>query len=173
MTIGNKSLLVFLLNDEVRGIKCEYEPVEENPKRQTYFFKTMDQSIEVGDYVVVPTNTRVGQTVVRVTEIDVDPDFDFDKPVSWIIDRVDTSNYTELLEQEEAAIKVAQSAEKRKKREELRKSMDLDKDARINELAIANRSDEALIEPPATPASEDRGGFQRPPAASPSDEIDF
>ena len=63
----NYSTVVFLVNKNVRAIKCAYEVNDKGePCGNLTIFKSFDHSIKVGDDVVVPTETRVKRTVVRV-----------------------------------------------------------------------------------------------------------
>lgn len=129
----HKSKIIFLLNEEVRGVAAIYD------ENQTpTVFKTMDQSIKVDDLLVVESGTRFGFTTVKVKAVDVDVDLKSDAPILWVIGKVDLSPYNVLLEQEAVAIAAVQSAEKRKQREELRKALFDDKDARITSLALTN-----------------------------------
>src|SRR5689334_18813988 len=107
----NLSHAVFLVNKGARAVKGIYEPsgtmdhndVYVNPKGQKIanaVFKTLDKSIKVGDLCVVPTGTRHGFTVIKVTEVDVDLDFEDKTPVEWIVSRVNVDEYKNLLSEE-------------------------------------------------------------------------
>ena len=98
----NYSTSVFLINQKVRAVSVNYEPDE---KKQT-IYKTLDETIAAGDYVVVPTHTRHKFTVARVVEVDVDVDFDSPELMTWIVARIDRSAYDLTLKQEDAAIAV-------------------------------------------------------------------
>lgn len=134
----NYSTAIFLINDDVRGVACTYKK-EDDAER--YVFKTMDQDMAVGDYVVVPTSTRHGMTVVKVAAVDIDVDLESDIQLKWIIARLDLVDHDALLEQETAAINTIQSAQKRKKREELRAALVADA-AAVKALPIANSKDD-------------------------------
>lgn len=131
------SKIVFLINDQVKLIAVNYEPHNESlggtpeayrdsrlvatpTEKKKYLFKTMIQDLAVGDYVVVETGTRHGMTVCKVTEIDLDVDFDDGVALKWAIQRVDTEGYKTLLDGEQEAIQAAKRAELKKKRSELR-----------------------------------------------------
>lgn len=116
------SVSIFLINDNVRALICNYDPDGVSSKVNTPF-KTMDPDLKVGDFVVVPTKTRHGLTVVKVEEIDVDLDFDAGVEVKWIVSKVDMTDYDELVAQEATAIKAIRSAELRQKRENLREAL--------------------------------------------------
>ena len=100
----------------------------------------MDTSIRVGSYVVVPTATRHGLTVCRVEEVDYHVDFDLPEPMKWIVARVDKGPYEETIRVEEEAIAAVRSAEKKKKSDELRKALILDREA-LKTLAISTIGD--------------------------------
>lgn len=112
----NFSTAIFLINDTTRAVMCNYEPGSPDKK---VMFKTLDPDIKVGDFVVVPTNTRHGMTISKVVEVDVFPDYDSDTPVSWIILKVDKTQYESILAQENTAIEKIKAAEHRKKRADL------------------------------------------------------
>lgn len=116
----NYSTAVFLINKHIRGVLCTYE---EGDTASRTLFKTLDSEIRAGDFVVVPTDTRHKMTVVKVVEVDADVDFDSQKKVDWIICKVDRAAYERNLEHEADAIQKIKSAELRKKREDLAKSL--------------------------------------------------
>lgn len=132
----NLSAAVFLINDSVRAISCEYEKAEDNPKRGYYIFKTMDPTIVKDDLVIVPTHTRHGMTVVKVAEVDVDVDFDSDIQLKWIVGKVAQAPYEATLAAEAEAMKAINSAEKLKKRNELRDALLADNEG-LKSLTIA------------------------------------
>ncbi len=115
----HSSKTVFLLNDKVRAVLCAYEEDKPNQKTALTMFKTLNQTIEPGDLVVVPTNRRHNATVVRVKAVDVDPDYDNATPIDWIIDKVDMPRHREILVAEEKMIQASQKAQADRKRREL------------------------------------------------------
>lgn len=129
----NYSTAVFLINDDVRGIACTYE---EGEKATRTIFKSMDRSICAGDFVIVPTDTRHKMTVVKVVETDVDVDLDSPVQMNWIIGKVARADYESLLAMEEDAIETIKSAEKRKKRDEMRAAIFKDREAMLNDLQL-------------------------------------
>ena len=155
----HNSMLIFLVNDAARGILATYEIEEQSPKAKRVLFKTLDPNIVKDDYVVVPTDTRHGMTVVKVVETDVDVDFDAIEPVKWIVSTIDRKKHDNLLREEERLISAANQAEKRKKREELREKMLLNSDA-IKHLSLA--ADVHDLPAPETPP-------YRPAPRNPSD----
>ncbi|MGH6890952.1 MAG: hypothetical protein ACREEP_01720 [Dongiaceae bacterium] len=134
----NPMTAVFLINKYVRAVQATYED-----GHAPGTFKTLDQTICIGDLVVVPTDTRHKMTVVKVTAADVDIDFDSSAPVHWIIARVDLAAHKNTLEQEAAALAAIRSAELRKKRADLADSLLKDSMADIKALPIAVRTGEA------------------------------
>lgn len=120
MTVTNYSTVLFLVNKQVRAIKCAYElNAKGEPCGNLTIFKTFDPSIKVGDDVVVPTTTRVNKTVVRVAEADVEVDLESAVQVDWIIGAVDSAAFQVVLGKEQEAISKIKAAELRKKRDEL------------------------------------------------------
>lgn len=116
----NYSTAVFLINNKVRALKATYQS-DQNAARTT--FKTLDPSIKVGDFIIVPTNTRHNMTVNKVMEVDVDVDFDSNDQMAWVIGKVDRSGFEKCLEQEAQAITAIKGAELKKKRDDLRETL--------------------------------------------------
>lgn len=133
----NNSTIVLLINDSARAVRATYDD-----GNSPSLFKTLDPTIAVDDLVVVQTNTRHGMTVVKVTEVDIDVDFDRSDDVKWIIQKVDKDAFKELLEQENEAIAAVHSAERRRKKEQLRASLFADHQDKINALSISHVVDE-------------------------------
>ncbi len=132
----DNSRIVFLINDTVRAVMGKYE---ENGTPE--MFKTMDPSIAVDDLVVVQSGTRHGMTVVKVTATDVDVNFDASNTISWVVQRIDTAAFKNVLSQEGQAISAVQQAELRRKKQELRDTMFKDHEASIAALALTSQSD--------------------------------
>ena len=116
----NYSTAVFLINKHVRAIIGTYEATDNAPRT---IFKTLDDGIAVGDFVVVPTDTRHKMTIVKVVETDVDPDFESSTQVQWIVGKVDRADFELHLREEAQAITAIKAAELKKKRADLAKSM--------------------------------------------------
>lgn len=118
----NYSTAVFLINKAVRAVKVSYDRDAVNPEKcagSLTLFKTFDPSVEVGDYVVVPTDTRWNMTVCRVEEVDAEVDLESAVTVGWLVGKVDRAAYQAVLAQENSAIAAIRSAEKRRRQEEL------------------------------------------------------
>lgn len=137
----NNSTILFLVNDDIRAIACEYDE-----GGSLTVFKTFDQSIKVDDMVAVQTDTRHGMTVVKVKEVDVDIDFDNSPKIKWAVQRIDTEGFESVLAKEGEIIAAVQTAEKKRKRAELRKSLLADHENEINRLALVNHKDESVTE---------------------------
>lgn len=137
----HSSNIVFLINDDIRAIRGKYD-VNDGPT----LFKTLDQTIAVGDMVVVQSGTRFNMTVVKVTEVDVDLDYDANAEVKWVVQKIDTDGFHETIDRENEAIAAVQAAERRRKKAELRQTMFKDHEETINHLALSNQSDTPIIE---------------------------
>ena len=120
----NYSTAIFLVNKDVRAVAVSYEQDAVTGKGKMPFivFKSMDHDLEVGQFVVVPTDTRHQMTVVRVEEIRDGSTVDLDSgtPMKWIVDQVTLAPYETILAQEAAGIERIKSAELNRRREELR-----------------------------------------------------
>lgn len=121
----NYSRAIFLISEQVRCVLVTYEPdnLTGDKRAERVSYKTFDRTLKPGDYVVVPTNTRWGMTVCRIEAVDVEPDLETDKHMDWIIGKVNRADFEDITRQEDDAIAKIKSAEKRRKREELRKAL--------------------------------------------------
>lgn len=119
----NYSTAIFLINPKVRAIAAVYEPDTDARKSPRTIFKTFDQTISIGDYILVPTETRHKMTVNKVVEVDLEPDLESHAQMNWVIGTVDRAAYEDVLAQETRAIDLMKAAEKTHAREELRKKM--------------------------------------------------
>jgi len=143
----NYSTAVFLINKDVRAVACSYEiGADGKGKQPFYHFKSLDSTLAVGDYVVIPTDTRHNLTVARVEQLNVDVDLDAPHQLKWIVGRVDRGAYENVLAQEQQAIDVIKSAELRRKRDDLRKAVMIDQtaEAEIKALPIYVNGSPAL-----------------------------
>lgn len=122
----NYSTAIFLINKAVRAVKVSYDQDKANPGSPAgslQLFKTFDTTLAVGDFVLVPTDTRWNMTVSRVEEIDVEVDLETNAQIGWLIGRADRGDYDAVVAEEEAAINAIKSAEKRRKQDELVKAL--------------------------------------------------
>lgn len=133
----NKSTAVFLINDRVRAIKASYEADEPTRKAPTEIFKTFDHMIKVGDLINVVSNTRHNVTVCKVQEVDVELDIETTANIQWVIGKIDMTPHLQTLAMENDALAAIASAEKNRKREELRKSILADVEGKIGGMSIA------------------------------------
>lgn len=131
------SMIVFLINDNVRAIKAEYEL-----RGTAEIFKTMDPDVKVDDLVVVQSGTRHEMTVVKVTETDVDLDFDNGPAVKWVVQKIDGNAFSKLKAMEQDAITTVQAAEKRRKKAELRERMFKDHEEQMKALQLTHTSED-------------------------------
>jgi predicted Mrr-cat superfamily restriction endonuclease len=136
----HNSKIVFLINDDARAIEAQYEP-----HGPVTVFKTMRSNIAVGDLVVVQSTTRFEATVVKVTSIDVEPDLESSTPINWVVDTIDNDAFKELLKGEDEAVQAVQTAERLRKKAEMRANLMKGHEAKINSLALANHADEAPV----------------------------
>lgn len=137
----DNSRIVFLINDQVRAVKAKYEDTG-----AAEMFKTFDATVKVGDLVVVQSTTRHMMTVVKITEVDVDVNFDSATLIPWVVQKIDAPAFDAILAQETQAISAVQAAELRRKKEELRRTMFKDHEASIAALALASHGDEPVAE---------------------------
>jgi preprotein translocase subunit YajC len=111
----NYSTSVMLVNPNIRAVKCSYEP----NKKDWYIFKTLDNTVQKDDFVVINTDTRHGFTVVKVEEVDVEIDFDSNVEIKWIVSKVDLEAYTKIQQQEQELIEKIRKGEILKRKKEI------------------------------------------------------
>ena len=116
----NYSTAIFLISDDVRAVMATYEAEDNAPRTM---FKTMDPSIKVDDFVVVPSGTRHNITTAKVVAVDVEPDLESSVEMAWIVGVVAMADFNKIKSQEGDAIAQIKSAEKRRKRDELREAL--------------------------------------------------
>lgn len=114
--LTNKSLAVFLIQKNVRGVHVTYTMEDNN---EVTLFKTFDDTLEVDDIVVVPAKNRLGFTTCKVVTVNVQPDLDSKKPVTWIVCKVPMSSYEKCVDQESAMLDKLREVEAEKARVEL------------------------------------------------------
>jgi hypothetical protein len=121
----NLSTAVFIVNEAVRAVKVEYDPENAKYNNQSKLFKTFDTTLAKDDYVVIPTGTRHGFTVVKIIDIDFQVDFHSPEEFRWVAGKVDKLAYDAILETEKKIIAKVGKAEENKMRKELKESMGL------------------------------------------------
>lgn len=135
----NYSTAVMLFNENIRAISVVYEDTKEAPNQKTWLFKTLDHSIKKDDILVVQSGTRHGLTTVKVIDTDVEVDFDSSIEIKWVIQKVDTSTYDKILNEEKVWIDTMKQAELKKKREDIRSNItNLYADPKLETLAISS-----------------------------------
>jgi len=126
-TIHN-SRTVFLLpgDQEPRCVLATYLASEDAPTTE---FKTFDQSLTEGDYVVIPTEDRHKMTVVKITATTgadgkpIEPDLESPKKIDWIVGRVDRSAFEGVTAKEDHFLEVYRLAQKAQRKAEMQKTM--------------------------------------------------
>ena len=101
-TIKNKSMAVFAVDKNIRGIVAVYNDTDSTD--QGVFYKTFDDSLAVDDIIVVPTKTRLGYTTNKVVKVDVAPDFERTKEVKWVVGRVNMDMFDKNVAGEKSLI---------------------------------------------------------------------
>lgn len=120
----NDTTIAFLINDDLRAVIGIYKPDLPGQKNEPrVMFKTLDKSIKVDDVVMVPSSTRHRFTTFKITEVDVDVDFDCPTKIDWIVGKLDTVLYDKYKALESAALVRVKSAEKAKKKRELKETL--------------------------------------------------
>jgi hypothetical protein len=137
----DNSVIVPLINDDCRLVHVIYE--EGGIKS---LMKTLDLSITVDDLVVVQSGTRWEMTVAKVAAVDVDINFETECGVKWVVHKVDATGFERIIEMEKEAIDAVQAAEKKRKRDELRKSVMAHHEDQIKGLQIAKMDDGVISE---------------------------
>ena len=142
----NNTTAIFVINDHIRAMLGTYEADTDTHKAKREVFKTFDPDIRVGDLVVVTTSTRHGMAVVKIVEADHDIDVETDAEVRWIIDVIDPAQHEQLQAQENEMLAAVRSAQKKKKRDEMRAALFADQQEKMSQLAIAHVGDSAKAE---------------------------
>ena len=128
----NYSTMAFLADDKVRAISCVFKPKDIlKEEQQHYTYKTTDDTIKVGDLVIVQGgNDRskgFGFNIVEVVETDVEVDLHSHLNFKWVVHIVDASVLERTLENEKALIKEIKNRELASKREKFKEVLGIDK----------------------------------------------
>lgn len=119
----NLSTAIFLVNENVRCVAVAYDKTVDGRgkdiPREIKSFKTIDADVAVGDLVTIPTDTRWGYTIGKVTEVDLDVNFDSAETMRWVVGKVDTKFIDDLKAQEQEVLGRIAAADKQAKRREL------------------------------------------------------
>lgn len=113
----NYSTAVMLINPSIRAVRGKYEE-----KGDAEVFKTIDADLKVDDFAVVESGTRWGLTVVKISAVDVEVDFDSSKEVGWVVEKINKPNHDNIKRMEAQAIDVIKKGELRKRREDIKKN---------------------------------------------------
>jgi hypothetical protein len=143
----NLSTAVFLVEESARAVRVEYDPDVARNNNPSKLFKTVSPDLKKDDLVVVPTHTRHGFTVAKITEIDFQVDFHTTEQYAWIVSKVDKAGYDHTLEVEKTIIQRVGKAEENKMRAELKASMGLGA-VSFADIDILGKQGAALPAPP-------------------------
>ena len=136
----NYSTAVMLINPTIRAVRGKYEE-----SGNAEIFKTIDQDLKVDDFAVVESGTRWGITTVKISEVDVDVDFDSSKNVGWVIGKIDMLAHGNIKKMEDSAIDLIKRGELRKRREDIKKNtLDAVTSGDIDKLDIARLGGNAI-----------------------------
>lgn len=113
----NYTTAVMLINPSIRAVRGLYEE-----KGTPEVFKTIDADLKVDDFAVVESGTRWGLTVVKISAVDVEVDFDSSKEVGWVLHKVNKPDHDNIRRMEAQAIDVIKKGELRKRREDIKKN---------------------------------------------------
>lgn len=165
MSVNNPSLAAFLLDNGPRCVSVSYDTTYNTrtgkpEPADIKSFKTFDTAIQVDDLVVIPTDTRYGFTVGKVTAVDTRVNWSSSETMRWIAGRVDKAGYDSILAQEEKLVGQVAKAQEAKARRELAEELAA-LDPNLTAISL-------LGGPPVDrnggPEADARGGAQ-PPAA--------
>lgn len=142
----NYSTAICIANPNVQGVRVNYD----GATNKAYTFKTFDNTLEKGDLVLVPTETRHGYTVCKIEEINVDLDQESDIQYKWVVGKVDLTNYEDIIKQEELVISAFKEAVIAKKRSELAEAFGLVNSQKLQALPLvtAGNSTPTISETP-------------------------
>lgn len=118
----NKSTAIFLIDPSVRCVAAAYTLVQQGSKTipsEVKSFKTFDSTLKVDDLVVVPTDTRLGFTIAKITQVDLHVDYDDHTQMRWIVGKVDIAEYESILEQELGVMDKIADADREARRKKL------------------------------------------------------
>jgi hypothetical protein len=121
----NYSTAIFLINDDVRALLVVFSTDEERQQKvPRYMVKTFDKTIAEGDYVVVPSTMGMENlAIARVTDVDVEVDFDSTTHVPWVVQRISLDEFNETTQQEDVAVAAIRQAHFVAKKKQLGKDL--------------------------------------------------
>lgn len=118
----NKSTAIFLIDPSVRCISAAYDKTKSGSKEiptEIKSFKTFDSTLAVGDLIVVPTDTRWGFTIAKVTAVDLHVDFDDHTLMRWVVSKITINEYENILQQELGVMDKIADADREARRKKL------------------------------------------------------
>ena len=119
-TLNNYSIAIFLVREDVRAVTVSYEVDKDGKGFNLNTFKTLDPTLKVGDYVVVPTDSRHNMTVCRIEAIDFEIELTESRPIDWLIaGPISRENFLAIKAAEADAIEQIKAAERNRARKEL------------------------------------------------------
>lgn len=119
----NHTQFILVVSEKVKVAKVSWSK-EEEEKGVFKFYKYLDDlNLQPDDKVVIQTNSRWGLAVGKVIETDNEHELSPSAEIDWIVDRIDTESYEDMLDTEKNIIKQAAKARKQKEREEAKAEM--------------------------------------------------
>ena len=167
----NLSAAIMLFDETVRPVRVEYDPDNKynNQGAMKRLFKTIDASIKKDDLVVVPTTTRHGFTIAKVTEVDFVVDFSNAEEWDWIAQKFDKLTFDDVVRTESGIKAKVAKAEENKMRTEMLQTLGM-KQTDIGSLrSMLNGS--AQIEAPVTEPAAPPAVYKTPLAQRTFDDI--
>jgi hypothetical protein len=159
----NLSTAIFLVNNDVQAVRVSYDvDAEGKPVGNLGTFKTFDKGLEVGAFVVVPTDTRHRMTVCRVEAVGVEVDLDSPVQMNWLVGQVDSAAFEAIATQEQAVIERIKAAEVTRKKRELAEKLLAD-NPDIRALSAVETSPGSMLPSPAFGGSDGRATYTPPP----------
>lgn len=143
----NLSIAIALVNKSVRPVRVTYDPDLPKNNSTNRLFKTFDTTLTKDDYIIVPTHTRHGFTVVKVEEVDMIINFDGGEQWDWVVGKVDKASYDSIIEQEKIVLSRIGKAEENRKRDELAKALGL-ADVELTDLDVVKTNAQLAVSSP-------------------------
>lgn len=124
----NKTTAIFLVRKDVRCISVSYDKTTDSRTGKvvpidTKSFKTVDQTIQPKDFVLIPTDSRWGFTVGRVEAVDLHVDFDSNEQMRWVVSKIDTKTFNTMLEAEAKMMDTVADADRKHREMELKSKL--------------------------------------------------
>lgn len=160
-----------LFDESVRPVRVEYDPDNKynNQGAMKRLFKTIDPDLRKDDLVVVPTGTRHGFTIAKVTEVGFIVDFSSAEEWDWIAQKFDRGTFEDVVKTESGIKDKVAKAEENKMRTEMLATLGM-KQTDVGSLRsmLGGKTEPALAAPPAPRAAPPSGELR-----SADDDIPF